>query len=95
MLAVLLVGAPRSLCIGLIAATIGMLIGIILGFTAGYMGGWVDAVIRTISDSIIVIPALAVLIVIGAYVTVSIENMALLLALFAWPGPRATSAPRC
>ena len=52
MLAVLLVGAPRSLWIGLIAATIGMFIGIILGFTAGYMGGWVDAVIRTISDSI-------------------------------------------
>ena len=88
MLAVLLVGAPRSLWIGLIAASIGMLIGIILGFTAGYMGGIVDAVIRTISDSIIVIPALAVLIVIAAYVrTVSIESMALLLALFAWPAP--------
>ncbi|MCB0049790.1 MAG: ABC transporter permease, partial [Caldilinea sp.] len=88
MLAVLLVGAPRSLWIGLIAASIGMLIGIILGFTAGYMGGWVDAVIRTLSDSIIVIPALAVLIVIAAYVrTVSIESMALLLALFAWPAP--------
>ena len=53
MLAVLLVGAPRSLSIGLIAASIGMLIGILLGFTAGYMGGWVDTVIRTISDSII------------------------------------------
>ena len=88
MLAVLLVGAPRSLYIGLIAATIGMFIGIILGFTAGFMGGWVDAVIRTISDSVIVIPALAVLIVIGAYVkTVNIESMALLLALFAWPAP--------
>lgn len=88
MLAVLLVGAPRSLSIGLIAATIGMLVGILLGFTAGYMGGWVDAVIRTLSDSIIVIPSLAVLIVIGAYVrTVSIESMALLLALFAWPAP--------
>ncbi len=88
MLAVLLVGAPRSLWIGLIAASIGMLIGIILGFTAGYLGGWVDAVIRTVADSIIVIPALAVLIVIAAYVrTVSIESMALLLALFAWPAP--------
>ncbi len=58
MLAVLLVGAPRSLRIGLIAATIGMLIGVVLGFTAGYMGGWVDAVIRTLSDAIIVIPVL-------------------------------------
>jgi peptide/nickel transport system permease protein len=88
MLAVLLVGAPRSLRVGLIAATIGMLIGILLGFSAGYLGGWVDTVVRTLSDSIVVIPSLAVLIVIGAYVKVlSIENMALLLALFAWPGP--------
>ena len=68
MLSVLLVGAPRSLRVGLIAATIGMLIGVLLGFTAGYMGGWVDAVIRTLSDAIIVIPVLAVLIVIGSYV---------------------------
>lgn len=88
MLAVLLVGAPRSLYVGLIAATVGMLIGVVLGFTAGYMGGWVDAIIRTISDAIIVIPVLAVLIVIGAYVKVlQIENMALLLAAFLWPGP--------
>ena len=88
MLAVLLVGAPRSLYVGLIAATIGMFIGVVLGFTAGYMGGWVDAVIRTLSDAIIVIPVLAVLIVIGAYVKVlQIENMALLLAAFLWPGP--------
>lgn len=88
MLAVLLVGAPRSLMIGLIAATIGMFIGVVLGFTAGYMGGWVDNVIRTLSDAIIVIPVLAVLIVIGAYVKVlQVENMALLLALFLWPAP--------
>jgi peptide/nickel transport system permease protein len=88
MLAVLLVGAPRSLRIGLIAATIAMFIGVVLGFTAGYLGGWVDAVIRTLSDAIIVIPVLAVLIVIGAYVRVlQIENMAVLLALFLWPGP--------
>ncbi len=88
MLAVLLVGAPRSLRIGLIAASIGMLIGVVLGFTAGYMGGWVDAIIRTLSDAIIVIPVLAVLIVIGAYVRVlQVENMALLLAAFLWPGP--------
>lgn len=88
MLAVLLVGAPRSLRIGLIAATISMFIGVVLGFTAGYMGGWVDTVIRTLSDAIIVIPVLAVLIVIGAYVKVlQIENMAVLLAAFLWPAP--------
>ncbi|MBV7339711.1 ABC transporter permease [Chloroflexi bacterium TSY] len=88
MLALLIVATGRSLRVGLIAAGIGMLVGIILGFTAGFVGGWVDNVIRTIADAFITIPALAVLIVISAYVRqITVENMALLLALFAWPGP--------
>ncbi|MEA3334313.1 MAG: ABC transporter permease [Chloroflexota bacterium] len=88
MLAVLLVGAPRSLMIGLIAAGIGMLVGIILGFTAGFVGGWVDTVIRTVADAFVTIPALAVLIVISAFVALNnIIFMALLLALFSWPQP--------
>jgi len=39
MLALLLVGTPRSLRVGFIAAGIGMLVGIVLGFSAGYLGG--------------------------------------------------------
>jgi peptide/nickel transport system permease protein len=88
MLAALITGTPRSLWIGFVAAGIGILIGILLGFTAGYMGGWVDAVIRTMSDAIVVIPSLLVLIVISSYVKqIDISSMALLLALFAWPYP--------
>ncbi len=88
MLALLMAGAPSSLRVGLIAATIGMVVGIILGFTAGFMGGKVDTVIRILADAFITIPSLAVLIVISAYVRqINVENMALLLALFAWPGP--------
>ena len=88
MLALLIVATPRSLRVGLIAAGIGMTVGIILGFMAGFLGGWLDNVVRIVSDAFITIPALAVLIVISAFVRqVTIENMALLLALFAWPGP--------
>ena len=88
LMAVLLVGAPRSLHIGLIAAGAGMLIGVVLGFSAGFIGGWWDAFVRTISDSIITIPALAVLIVISAFVkNLDVVILALLLAAFAWPGP--------
>ncbi|MCJ7700949.1 MAG: ABC transporter permease [Anaerolineales bacterium] len=88
MLAVLLVGAPRSLLIGVVAAGIGMIVGIILGFTAGFMGGWVDSVIRTVADAFLTIPSLAVLIVISAFVALNnVMYMALLLALFAWPAP--------
>lgn len=88
MLALLIVATPKSLRVGLIAAGIGMTVGVILGFSAGYFGGWIDNIIRVLSDALITIPALAVLIVISAFVRqVTAENMALLLALFAWPGP--------
>lgn len=88
MLALLLVGTPRSLRVGFIAAGVGMLVGIVLGFSAGYLGGWLDGVIQVVADAFITIPSLAVLIVIAALVDqITIENMALLLALFAWPRP--------
>jgi len=88
MLALLITGAPMSLQVGVIAALIGMGVGIVLGSAAGYLGGWVDNVIRTLADSVITIPALAVLITISAYVRqIELSTMALILALFAWPAP--------
>lgn len=88
MLAQLIIGTPASLKVGLIAASIGMGVGILLGSLAGYLGGWWDHVIRTISDSVITIPSLMVLIAIAAYIKMTDTTaMALILALFAWPGP--------
>jgi peptide/nickel transport system permease protein len=88
MLALLMAAAPGTLRVGLIAAGLGMAIGILLGFSAGFLGGWWDALVRTIADAVITIPSLAVLIVISAFVRqIDLTNMALLLALFAWPGP--------
>jgi peptide/nickel transport system permease protein len=87
-LAVLIIGAPASLRVGFIAATVGMLIGIALGFAAGFLGGRVDAVIRTASDVAFTIPSLAVLLVISAYLKrVDLDTMALLLSLFSWAVP--------
>ncbi len=88
MLAQLVVGIPASLKVGLLAASIGMAVGILLGSLAGYLGGWWDHIIRTITDSVITIPSLMVLISIAAYVKMpDTTAMALILALFAWPGP--------
>ena len=88
MLAQLVVGIPASLKVGLLAASIGMGVGILLGSISGYLGGWPDHVIRTITDSVITIPSLMVLISIAAYVSMpDTTAMALILALFAWPGP--------
>jgi peptide/nickel transport system permease protein len=88
MLALMIVGAPNSFMVGVVAATIGMSVGIVLGFTAGFIGGRLDDFIRLISDVTITIPTLMVLIVIQAVLpTVELTTMALLIALFAWPSP--------
>jgi peptide/nickel transport system permease protein len=88
MLALIIVGAPNSFLIGVMAATVGMTVGILLGFTGGFVGGRVDDFIRTISDVAITIPALLVLIVIQSLLKqVELSTMALLIALFAWPSP--------
>lgn len=88
MLALIIVATPRSLWVGLIAAGIGMGVGMILGFSAGLLGGWVDTIVRTLADALMTIPGLAVLVVIASYVRqFEIGSMALLMALFAWPGP--------
>ncbi len=88
MLALMIVGAPNSMMIGLVAATVGMTVGIVLGFTAGFIGGWVDDVIRLASDVTITIPSLMVLIVIQSLMDqVTVRDMALLISMFTWPAP--------
>lgn len=88
LLALIIVGAPNSLLIGLIASTVGMGIGIILGFTAGFVGGRADDIIRLMSDVAITIPSLLVLIVIQSLLRqVEITTIALLISIFAWPTP--------
>lgn len=88
MLALMIIGAPNSMMVGILAATIGMGVGIILGFTAGYVGGWVDDVIRLASDVTVTIPALMVLIVIQSVIDqVTVRDMAILISLFTWPSP--------
>ncbi len=88
MLALIIVGAPNSFLIGIIAATVGMGLGIFLGFTSGFVGGRTDDIIRLLSDVAITIPALLVLIVIQSLLRqVEIATIALLISLFAWPTP--------
>jgi peptide/nickel transport system permease protein len=88
MLAVLIVGSPMTLQVGLIVGVTSMLVGIVLGFSAGYLGGVVDTVVRTLSDTALTIPSLAILIAISAYVRqMDVTTMAIIVALFAWAGP--------
>ena len=88
MLALLVIGAPNTLLVGLIASVIGMSVGIVLGFTSGFLGGRVDDVIRVLADVMITIPPLLILVVFqAAYGDVSLTAMALLIAGFVWQSP--------
>ena len=88
LLALIIMGAPNSLWVGLLASLIGMTTGIILGFTAGFIGGRTDDVIRVLSDVMITIPPLLILVVFqAAYGDVSLTMMSLLIACFVWQSP--------
>jgi peptide/nickel transport system permease protein len=88
MLALMMLAAPNSFMVGVIAASVGMSVGIFLGFSAGFIGGRVDDLIRLMSDVTVTIPALMVLIVIQSLLAqIDLMTMALLIALFAWPSP--------
>ena len=88
MLALWIVGTPRTIFVGVIAASFGMLAGIVLGFLAGFVGGGADDVIRLATDIAITIPALLVLIVIQSVLRrVDLLTMAVLISLFTWATP--------
>lgn len=90
--AVMVVGTPLTLRIGLIAGVLGVGLGSLLAFVSAYYGGWVDALIRGIVDVGLTIPGLMVLIVVAMMVTsaLTVEQMALVVASLAWLYPART-----
>lgn len=92
LLAVMVVGLPLTLRVGLLAGGVGLGIGIILGFIAGYRGGIIDAIIRMTVDMLLTVPGLLVLITIAASIRgfITVDIMALVIASLAWRGPTRT-----
>ncbi len=90
-LAVIIVGTPQTLRMGLLAGVVGVVLGTSLGLLAGYYGGRIDMVISTATDTMLTIPPLAILLVVAASVrTMSVENMAIIIALLSWMFPART-----
>lgn len=85
-LAVLLQGLRHSLQIGALSGLMATTFSVFIGFVAGYKGGRLDAVLRTGTDMVLVIPSLPLLIALAAYIPrVTIPIMSILLAVFSWP----------
>jgi peptide/nickel transport system permease protein len=86
-MALIVVGTPQTVKVGLIAGVISLLVGSLLGFAQGYYRGAVGTVVRAVTDVMLTIPALLILITIASQVRlVSVEGMALIIAALSWPG---------
>jgi peptide/nickel transport system permease protein len=88
--AVAVTGTWMTMRIGLFAGLIGIVFGTFLGFTSAFYGGLYDAIIRWMVDVLLTVPGLLILVVIASSLgsnSVSIDGMALIIALVAWRGP--------
>jgi len=90
-LAVLVVGTPQTLRMGLLAGFLGVAIGVLLGAVAAFFRRMTDRVISGVTDTMLTIPPLAVLLVIAVTVhSLSVELMALIIAALSWMNPART-----
>ena len=91
-LAVMIVGTPKTLYIGFFAGIVGVVIGTALGLIAAFYGGWVDTVIKTIVDIGLTIPPILVLILVAISLkaSLSLTQLALVVAALSWLYPTRT-----
>lgn len=88
MFAVMVIGIPNTFKIGFLAGAVGVLIGTLIGLFAGYYRGYADSFFSSFADVMLVIPSLAILITVSAYVrVVTVEIMAVIVGLLSWPLP--------
>ena len=88
MFAVMVISIPNTFKIGFLAGSVGVLIGTLIGLFAGYYRGFWDTIFSSFADVMLVIPTLAILITVSAYVrVVTVELMAVIVGLLAWPLP--------
>ncbi|NUU95660.1 peptide ABC transporter permease [Marinitoga sp. 1135] len=82
----LVYGLRSSLYLGIIGGGIATIVGLIIGFISGYLGGFSDEFLMMITNIMMVIPTMALLIIIAAYLPyrgVTIESI--IIGLTSWP----------
>jgi peptide/nickel transport system permease protein len=79
-------GLRSTFFVGTVAALIAGVLGMVIGFTSGYRGGFVDEILNMITNIVLVLPVLAVLMIIAAYLQVrDVQVQAVIIGLFSWP----------
>ncbi len=79
-------GLRASFIVGAVAGVVASLIAMTIGFIGGYRGGVIDEILSMLTNVVLVIPTLAVLIVVAAYLSVgSLWAEAILIGVTSWP----------
>jgi peptide/nickel transport system permease protein len=79
-------GLRTTFVAGALGGGIAAVIAMVIGFVAGYRGGWVDEILNMLTNVVLVIPTLAVLLIINAYLGIrSVGVQALFIGLTSWP----------
>jgi peptide/nickel transport system permease protein len=81
-----ILGLKATFLVGIVGGGLATLIGVVVGFTAGYRGGVVDEVLNMLTNIVLVIPTLAILLIIAAYLTVrGVLAESVFIGCTAWP----------
>lgn len=79
-------GLRASFLVGLVGGGLGTVIGLLVGFTAGYYGGLLDELLNMLTNIVLVIPTMAILLIIAAYLEVrGVLLESLLIGFTSWP----------
>ncbi|MFC4529375.1 ABC transporter permease [Sphaerisporangium dianthi] len=79
-------GLRTTFLVGVLGGGVAAIVGMVVGFVAGYRGGMVDEVLNMLTNIILVLPALAVLLIVNAYLGIrSVGAQALFIGLTSWP----------
>ena len=79
-------GLASTFFVGIIGGGLGTLLGMVIGFSAGYRGGFLDEALNVLTNVVLTIPALALLVVVSAYVKVrGVFIESLFIGLTTWP----------
>ncbi len=79
-------GARVSLGVAFLAVIAAVFIGTLIGATAGYFGRWVDTVLMRFVDTLLSIPQVVLLVLIGALFHVGPLQLAIIIAATGWYG---------
>lgn len=80
------IGLKSTFLVGIVGGGLGTLLGVLIGFIAGYRGGVVDELLNMLTNIVLVIPTLAVLLIIAAYLEVrGVLAESVFIGFTSWP----------